>query len=274
MRVRDIDIEMRPGFAEAVGADYALSGPDAETTAGTRANEQSVRMAYRQALALASGQSARSVAISAIGTGPGGVSPVMSAKIMVQEAIRLARDGSTSVRSITMCCPRQSEYPQFERAANGYLRHFLDVLLWGPFVTVDAIIELPAGIVLVTRSNPPLGHALPGGFVDYGESLETAVRRESLEETGLELLDLAQFHTYSDPSRDPRFHTITTVFSARAEGSPRAGDDAAAVQVIPIDQMEGLHFAFDHRQVLRDWHARRAAGGQGGGPSQGGRPIR
>ena len=78
-----------------------------------------------------------------------------------------------------------------------------------------------------------------------------------MEETGLELLDIEQFHTYSDPSRDPRFHTITTVFSARAEGTPRAGDDAADALVVPVGEMDGLHFAFDHRQVLRDWRDRR-----------------
>ncbi len=140
---------------------------------------------------------------------------------------------------------------------DGYLRHLLDVLIWGPFVTVDAIIEVPTGIVLVKRSNPPLGFALPGGFVDYGESLENAVRREAVEETGLELQDLRQFHTYSDPSRDARFHTITTVFSARAQGLPRAGDDAADVRVVTASEIHDLPFAFDHRQVLEDWLAAR-----------------
>jgi ADP-ribose pyrophosphatase YjhB (NUDIX family) len=118
---------------------------------------------------------------------------------------------------------------------------------------VDAIIQVPAGIVLVERSGPPLGLALPGGFVDYGESLEQAVTREAREETGLELLDLQQFHTYSDPSRDPRFHTITTVFSARAEGEPKAGDDAAAIRVVPVNEIGALSFAFDHGRVLEEW---------------------
>lgn len=140
---------------------------------------------------------------------------------------------------------------------NGYIRHFLDVLLWGPFLTVDAIIEVSGGIVLVQRSNPPLGFALPGGFVDYGETLEEAVRRESREETDLELLDLAQLHTYSDPSRDPRFHTVTTVFTARADGTPRAGDDAAGIQVVAHARIKSMSFAFDHAQVLSDYLARR-----------------
>jgi 8-oxo-dGTP diphosphatase len=262
MKVRDIEILVRAGDVSAAGADFVLAEEQAESAAGASPDEQSVRMACRRSLVRAADRGARSVALPALGTGPGGVSPVISAKIMVQEAIRLARDSSTSVRVITMCCPRQSDHEPFAKTAEGYLRHFLDVLLWGPLVTVDAIIALPAGVVLVTRSNPPLGLALPGGFVDYGESLETAVRRESREETGLELLDLEQFATYSDPSRDPRFHTVTTVFSARAEGSPRAGDDAAGVRVVPVGEIDGLRFAFDHRQVLRDWRARTARGGR------------
>ncbi len=134
-------------------------------------------MACRQGLSQATEKKARTVALGAIGLGPGGVSPVMSAKIMVQESIRLARNGDTTVKSITLYCP-QADYAQFSKTASGYLRHFLEVLLWGPFVTVDVIIEVPGGVVLVKRSNPPMGFALPGGFVDYGESLETAVRRE------------------------------------------------------------------------------------------------
>ncbi|MCX7028762.1 MAG: NUDIX hydrolase [Spirochaetes bacterium] len=137
------------------------------------------------------------------------------------------------------------------------MRHFLEVLAWGPLVTVDVIIEVTGGIVLVERSNPPFGFALPGGFVDYGESLEEAVRREASEETGLELTDLRQFHTYSDPSRDPRFHTVSTVFTAKASGSPRAGDDAAAVRVVKPEETPGLTFAFDHGKVLADWLAQR-----------------
>jgi ADP-ribose pyrophosphatase YjhB (NUDIX family) len=81
---------------------------------------------------------------------------------------------------------RTSDYTiSFERTIHGYPRHFLDVLIWGPFVTVDAPIQTGGGIVLIERRNPPLGFALPGGFVDYGESLEDAVRREAREEPGL-----------------------------------------------------------------------------------------
>ena len=163
-----------------------------------------MRAACAGALVEAQVRSMASVALPGFGVRTGGISLVSVAKIMVQEAIRVARAGPSSVRRIMLCFSGQEGFELFSRTANGYLKHFLDVLLWGPFLTVDAIIEVTGGIVLVERSNPPLGYALPGGFVDYGESLEDAVRREAREETDLELLDLAQLHTYSDPQRDPR----------------------------------------------------------------------
>ena len=121
-----------------------------------------------------------------------------------------------------------------------------------PVLTVDIIIELNHGIVLVSRKNPPFGWALPGGFVDYGETLEHAAIREALEETGLTISLERQFHTYSDPLRDTRRHTITTVFIAKAEGLPSAGDDAAEVMVcVPGALPERI--AFDHRQIIEDY---------------------
>ncbi len=126
-----------------------------------------------------------------------------------------------------------------------------------PVPTVDIIIEVPAGrgrrgIVLVERKNPPPGWALPGGFVDYGETLEAAAVREAREETSLEVELLGQFGAYSDPDRDPRLHTISTVFVARASGTPRGGDDArSAVVVDPRDR--SLPLAFDHRRIVDDY---------------------
>ncbi len=121
-----------------------------------------------------------------------------------------------------------------------------------PLPTVDLIIEMEGGIVLIKRKNPPPGWALPGGFVDYGESLEAAAVREAREETGLEVKLIRQFHTYSEPGRDPRFHTITTVFIARAEGTPRAGDDAGEVGIFSRENLPD-EIAFDHREILTDY---------------------
>jgi len=121
-----------------------------------------------------------------------------------------------------------------------------------PVPTVDAIIVYRGGIVLVERLNPPPGWALPGGFVDYGESLEAAVAREAREETNLELEDVRQFHTYSDPGRDPRMHTVTTVFSARGVGELMGGDDACRAEVFLADELPAT-MAFDHRAILEDY---------------------
>jgi ADP-ribose pyrophosphatase YjhB (NUDIX family) len=121
-----------------------------------------------------------------------------------------------------------------------------------PLPTVDLIIEYNSGIILIKRGNPPYGWALPGGFVDYGESLEAAAVREAREETGLEVELVRQFHAYSEPERDSRFHTITIVYIARAKGIPRAGDDAADVGVFARDNLPE-DIAFDHRDILMDY---------------------
>jgi 8-oxo-dGTP diphosphatase len=122
-----------------------------------------------------------------------------------------------------------------------------------PVPTVDIIIELPDGVVLIKRKNPPHGWALPGGFVDYGESLEQAAVREAKEETGLDVTLVRQLHTYSDPSRDPRLHTITTVYIARAEGRPKAADDAKETGVFKSFDELPRPLCFDHAEIMGDY---------------------
>jgi len=128
-----------------------------------------------------------------------------------------------------------------------------------PIPTVDLIIEIKLpdgqpGVVLIERKNPPSGWALPGGFVEYGETLEQAAIREAGEETSLDVELLEQFHTYSDPNRDPRVHTISTVFIARAAGEPMAADDAKKVGVFTKEEIN-FPLAFDHQQILEDYFA-------------------
>ncbi|MDY6934398.1 MAG: NUDIX hydrolase [Spirochaetota bacterium] len=129
-----------------------------------------------------------------------------------------------------------------------------------PVPTVDIIIEieddhgnlLDKKIVLILRKNPPLGWALPGGFVDYGESLEEAALREAYEETSLNVEIIRQFHTYSDPSRDPRQHTITTVYLTKARGNPIGRDDAKKAGIFSLNDLP-LDMAFDHALIIDDY---------------------
>jgi len=123
-----------------------------------------------------------------------------------------------------------------------------------PKLTVDVIIEVGErrDLVFIRRKNPPLGWALPGGFVDIGESVEEAARREALEETSLQVELIRQFHVYSDPRRDPRGHTVSVVFIGRAEGVLRAADDAAEAEAFPRNALpEPL--TFDHSQIVSDY---------------------
>jgi 8-oxo-dGTP diphosphatase len=127
-----------------------------------------------------------------------------------------------------------------------------------PFPTVDIIIEFQDGIVLIERKNPPHGWALPGGFVDYGESLEDAAVREAREETSLEVRNLRLLGCYSDPGRDNRMHTISTVYVANGSGQIQAADDAANVGIYQLENLpEPL--CFDHAAILKDYAAAKLA---------------
>lgn len=121
-----------------------------------------------------------------------------------------------------------------------------------PVPTVDIIIEMGEGqIVLIERKNPPLGWAIPGGYVDYGESFEDAAAREAKEETSLDVTLLRQFHTYSDPGRDPRQHNVSTVFIARGRGTPQAASDAKRIGIFSKGELPE-NLCFDHKQILLD----------------------
>jgi 8-oxo-dGTP diphosphatase len=129
-----------------------------------------------------------------------------------------------------------------------------------PLLTTDIIIEVSdRGIVLIERKNPPHGWALPGGFVDYGETLEKAAVREAKEETSLDVVLTEQFYTYSDPRRDTRHHTVSTVFIASAEGEPRGADDAKVARLFQEKDLP-TPLVFDHARILRDYFAFKKSG--------------
>ncbi len=127
-----------------------------------------------------------------------------------------------------------------------------------PILTTAAIIEVFdkddfKGIVLIERGKAPWGKALPGGKVEYGETVEAAIRREMMEEVNLDLHDLRQFHVYSDPKRDFRHHSVEVTHTAKAYQLPHAGDDAAAAFIVRLEEIPWNDLAFDHAQILRDY---------------------
>lgn len=129
-----------------------------------------------------------------------------------------------------------------------------------PLLTVDIVIALHnQSIVLIKRRNPPYGWALPGGFVDVGETLEQAAIREAREETGLTVTLEALLGCYSAPERDPRGHTVSAVYAASASGTPEAADDAIELALFLLDKLPET-LAFDHRQILADYTCYRASG--------------
>lgn len=127
-----------------------------------------------------------------------------------------------------------------------------------PYLAVDGVVRLWEGerfkgIVLVERRYEPLGYALPGGFVEVGETVEKAVLREVKEETGLDAQIVKLLGVYSEPNRDPRFHVVSVVFVLDASGELRGGDDAKKAVVFPIEDLPFDKIVFDHAKILKDY---------------------
>ena len=248
---------IRIGEAVATGAGSlkakyvihaAAMGMDFET------DEAKIRESCRSALKIADELKVSSIAFPALGCGIGGFGLLAAAKIMSQEVFKYLRERrKAGLKEIVFCLYDAEAFEIFDKQVPAYLTHITEKLQKGPFITVDALIEMDGGIVLIKRKNPPFGWALPGGFVDYGESLEDAVIREAKEETGLDLIDVKQFRAYSDPARDARFHTISMVFTAKGKGRPQAADDAADLKIVKLNEAEGMALAFDHRKVIADY---------------------
>ena len=241
-------LETRAGKLKAKYVIHAATmGIDFKT------DEIKIRQSCANSLKLAARLKLTSIVFPALGCGVGGYPLLASAKIMAQEVFRHLREEKNTLKSVIFCLYDKEAFDVFNKGVISYLEYITTKLQNGPFTTVDAIIEINDGIILIERSNPPFGWALPGGFVDYGESLEDAVRREAKEETNVDLEDMVQFHTYSDPQRDPRFHTIGTVFIAKAKGTPKAGDDAASFKIVKFSELLKLDYAFDHKKIIADY---------------------
>lgn len=251
MKIKGVDIRISKSVVKARNV-FATDGV-LRDSAGLYANEKKARAFICAALRSSSKQHKTELCFFVSERACAVFPPVALAKILAQEVYRHIKEDNTCLKKISIGVEGKKLPGLFDKGITGYLKHLLEVLTQGPLMTVDALIETQGGIVLIKRSNPPFGWALPGGFVDYGESLEKAAAREAFEETGLRVKNLRQMHTYSAPGRDPRFQTVTTVFVCQADGQPHAASDAAEAGVFTPRSWQRLHLAFDHKKVLSDY---------------------
>lgn len=218
-----------------------------------KTNEEIIRKATYRALLCAQKNNISSIAFCALGCGVGGFSYEAASKIMAQEVFRYAREvKQASLKKIVFVLNSSDAFMIFKKNVINYLMYMNKKISQGPFLTVDGIIEYKQGIIMIERSNPPLGWALPGGFVDYKESVEEAVVREIKEETSLDFINFRQFKVYSKPDRDPRFHTISVVFIGQGQGTLKADSDAKEIGIFKLDDLPEK-IVFDHRKIIDDY---------------------
>jgi len=172
-------------------------------------------------------------------------------KIFAEEILGFLRE-QTNLKEIILTMKEGDTLEIFKETFSRHIDYVQKKTYRNPIPTVDIIIEIRDCIVLIKRKNPPFGWAIPGGFVEYGESLEETAYREAKEETGLEVTDLKQLHTYSEPERDPRYHTVSTVFIANGKGRLKAGTDADDVRLFDLKKIP-KNLVFDHGKILDDY---------------------
>ncbi len=193
----------------------------------------------------------KSVSFPALGCGTGKLKLENVSKIMIEKVMGFLSK-KMFLEEINFILYKKNDFEKFLSVAEKYLIDITKKTYKNPIPTVDIIIEYGQGIILIERKNYPYGWALPGGFVNYGESLENTAEREAKEETGLELENLKQFYTYSQPGRDPRYHTISTVFTAKGKGKLKSGDDAKKAKIFKRENFPEK-IAFDHKTIISDY---------------------
>jgi O-acetyl-ADP-ribose deacetylase (regulator of RNase III)/ADP-ribose pyrophosphatase YjhB (NUDIX family) len=216
-----------------------------------KTNQEIIRQATRSSLDITKEKEIKSLAFCALGCGVGRFPLDKAARIMLEEVIKYAK-WNHNLKKVIFVLYEDKAYKIFLDILNERFSRTMEKLTENPIPTVDIIIEKEGEIVLIKRKNPPFGWALPGGFCELNETVETGAFREAEEETGLQVKDLKQFHVYSDPERDPRFHTISVVFTAKADGEPKAASDAKEAKYFSESNLPA-EIAFDHKKIIEDY---------------------
>jgi len=220
-----------------------------------RTNEKIIRKAVCNVLLKTQEFKITSIGIPALGCGIEKFPFEMSAKIMAQEVFKFIHfNENVFLKEIGFVLMKDEAFKIFKRIVPSYINYIYHKIQRGPFLTVDGIIEIDKKVLLIERKNPPLGWALPGGFVDTGESIEEAVKREVEEETNIKTKSLKFFKVYSNPNRDPRFHTVSCVFIIEPQNKDfSASSDAKNARLFSEKEIKRLKIAFDHKKILQDY---------------------
>jgi 8-oxo-dGTP diphosphatase len=216
-------------------------------------SERQLRRGFAKVLQVSRRLGLERIDVTGPDAGASGLSDEPAAKIMAQEILRFLREDTGNLKGVFFVLKSSRSLRAYQKGVLRYLGHLSQKLFESPFLMADTVIETGGGVVLVRRKNPPYGWALPGGFLDAHETLEETALREAKEETGLSVKNLRQMRTYSRPSRDPRFPSVSAVFVGQAKGKPRASSDAACAGVFEPREWRRLPLAFDHRRVLEDY---------------------
>ncbi len=213
--------------------------------------EDELRREVRKCLSLADEQKRKNLTLPELTPG---IPEQDFLRVLGEELFHYLRERESTLKNIRIPVSSKKSPNKLKKTMGEYIGYLQRKQGDYPIPTVDIIIEMQGGFILIERKNPPYGWAIPGGFVDYGESLEQAARREAKEETNLGLKNLTQLHVYSHPGRDPRFHTISTVFVAEGTGKPMPKSDALNLKIFNRKNLPEK-FAFDHKKIIKDYFA-------------------
>ncbi|HDM37466.1 MAG TPA: NUDIX domain-containing protein [Candidatus Omnitrophica bacterium] len=216
-----------------------------------KTDQKIIRQATRASLQKTKDKGIRSIAFPALGCGVGRFPADEAARIMLEEVMTYCKKND-NLKKVLFVLYDDKTYNIFKEVVEDRFKKIKRKIENHPIPTVDIIIEKNNQIILIKRENPPFGWALPGGFVEMGETVEEAASREAQEETGLIIRNLKQFHVYSEPGRDPRFHTISCVFTAETDGEPKASSDAKEARFFGKDALPD-DIVFDHRKIIDDY---------------------